>query len=268
MTAGQLADAVAVVTGGASGIGRAIVHRFAEEGASVVIADVDVEAGTAVQDDVVDGGGEAAFVQTDIASSSDVEALFDEVEERYTAPTVLINNAGAVFDDGNIDELTEEAWERNIDVNLKGHFLCTKRALPGMVENRDGRIVNMSSVNGLIGLGLTSYSAAKGGLLQLTKLVATQYGRYGVRANAICPGEILTPINTYTTAEPALRNEWLDQIPAGRFGEPEEVASVALFLASDESSYVNGEHITVDGGTLAGRNQRLQEVTYDVDKFE
>ena len=268
MTGDRLADAVAVVTGGASGIGRAIAHRFAEEKASVVIGDVDTDGGNAVKDHVVDGGGDAVFVHTDITSSNDVDSLFEEAERRFGAPNVLINNAGAVFDDGNLDELTEEAWDRNVDINLKGHFLCTKRALPGMVENRDGRIVNMSSVNGLIGLGLTSYSAAKGGLIPLTKLVATQYGRYGVRANAICPGEILTPINTYTTAEPALRDEWLDQIPARRFGEPEEVASVALFLASDESSYVNGEHITVDGGTLAGRNQRLQEITYDVDKFE
>jgi 3-oxoacyl-[acyl-carrier protein] reductase len=262
----RLAGDVAVVTGAASGIGRAIATRFVEEGATVVIADVDVENGEAVATELTEAGGTAAFVRTDISEREDVEGLFETVADRYSSLDVLVNNAGGAFSDGNVTEITEAVWEENVGVNLKGPFLCTKRAIPPMVASGGGRIVNMSSINGLVGLGLTAYSAAKGGLIPFTKLVASQYGRHGIRANAICPGEIATDVHEYSTADDEVRDEWVDQFPMGRFGEPEEVASVALFLASDASSYVNGTHVVVDGGMIAGRNQRLQEVTYHVDR--
>lgn len=263
--AGRLDSTVAVVTGAASGIGRSIATRFAEESATVIVADIDVDGGRAVRDAIRENGGRASFVETDVTDSGDVQTLLETVWDHYGSLDVLVNNAGGEFDDGKIHEIDEEVWKKNVSVNLRGPFLCTKYALPLMVETGGGRIVNVSSINGLIGLGLTSYSAAKGGLLPLTKLVATQYGQHGIRANAICPGEIATDTHEYSTAPERVRNEWLDQFPFGRFGRPEEVASVALFLASPASSYVNGTEIVVDGGMTAGRNQRLQEVTYSVD---
>jgi 3-oxoacyl-[acyl-carrier protein] reductase len=262
----RLSSEIAVVTGAASGIGRAIARLFADEGATVVVADVDADGGAAVRDGIREDGGAAAFVETDVSDADDVAALFEAVDDRFGGVGVLVNNAGGAFDDGKVHEVEEAVWERNVDVNLKGTFLCTKHAVPQMVRDGGGRIVNMSSINGLVGLGLTSYSAAKGGIVPLTKLVASQYGRHGVRANAICPGEIATDVHEYSSASGPVREEWLDQFPLGRFGDPEEVAAVALFLASEASSYVSGTEIVVDGGMIAGRNQRLQEVTYDVDE--
>lgn len=260
----QLANDVAVVTGAASGIGRTIATRFVAEGATVVIADVNVEDGTAVRDSLREAGGVVEFVKTDISNVNDVRSLFDAVGAQYGGLDILVNNAGGAFGDDNLHRIDEETWDRNVDVNLKGPFLCTKHALPLLIEGGGGRIVTMSSINGLIGLGLTSYSAAKGGIIPMMKLVASQYGRHGVRANVICPGEIATDVHEYSSASDEVREEWLDQFALGRFGSPEEVASVALFLASEESSYVTGTKIVVDGGMINGRNQRLQEVTYDV----
>jgi len=262
--AGKLDGDVAVITGAASGIGRAIATRFVAEGATVVIADIDVEGGQEAREELREGDGSVKFVQTDISNLDDVRTLFDVVDDQYGRLDVLVNNAGGAFGDDNIHRIDEETWEENVDVNLKGPFLCTKYALPLLAAGERGSIVTISSVNGLIGLGLTAYSSAKGGLIPLTKLVASQYGRHGIRANAICPGEIATEVHEYSTAPPEIRDEWLDQFPLGRFGEPEEVASTALFLASEESSYVTGTKIVVDGGMTAGRNQRLQEVTYDI----
>jgi len=256
----RLDNDIAIVTGGASGIGRAIATRYVEEGATVIIADIDVEGGRAVAEDL---GDVAHFVETDVTERTGVSTLIRTTVSEFGGLDVLVNNAGGVRSDGKIHEIDEETWRANVDLNLLGPFLCTKHALPHLVDT-DGRIVNMSSINGLIGLGHTAYSAAKGGLISMTKLIASQYGRHGIRANAICPGEITTEVHEYSSAPDPVRDEWLDQFPLRRFGEPEEVADVALFLASDESSYVNGAKIVVDGGMIAGRNQRLQEVTYDV----
>ncbi|WP_433633400.1 SDR family NAD(P)-dependent oxidoreductase [Halomicrococcus sp. NG-SE-24] len=264
MSGGRLDDDVAIVTGAASGIGRAIAKRFANEGAAVIIADVDETGGTETAQAIREQNSTAEFVQTDVTNATQVQSLVDAAVDEFGRIDVLVNNAGGAFSDDNLHRIDEAVWEENLDVNLKGPFLCTKAALPTMVDSDGGSIINMSSINGLIGLGLTAYSAAKGGLIPFTKLVATQYGRHGIRSNAICPGEIATDAHPYVDASEEVVTEWTDQFPIGRFGQPEEVADVALFLASDESSYVNGTEIVVDGGMIAGRNQRLQQVTYDV----
>lgn len=266
-----LENEVVVVTGGGSGIGAAIATRLAREGATVIIADIDAEAGRSTVEEISASEGEALFIETDVCSRDSVESLFEAVEERFGRLDVLVNNAGGSFDDGKLHEIDDEIWDRNINVNLRGTFLCTQAALRLMMRDDGGRFIHLSSVNGLTGIGLTAYSAAKSGILGFSRVVAAQYGTHGIRSNVICPGTIDTESRRAemdNNQQPSTEQKWLDQYALGRLGKPHEVADAALFLASDLSSFVTGTKITVDGGLMGGLDQALQRTVYDVEGWQ
>jgi meso-butanediol dehydrogenase/(S,S)-butanediol dehydrogenase/diacetyl reductase len=252
----RLQDTAAIVTGGGSGIGRAICVRFAGEGASVVVADV---VGERAEEVAVAVGGRA--VQADVTVAADVARLV----EAAGRVDVLVNNAGGGMSDGLL-EIEEEAWDAEVALNLKSAFLCTKAVLPQMIERGKGAIVNISSVNGMAFFANEAYSAAKAGLINFTRSTAVRYGRLGIRANAIAPGTIRTPLwQERVDKQPAIFERLLRWYPLGRVGEPEDIAAAAAFLASDDASWVTGEVIKVDGGLLAGNARMARELVGDFD---
>jgi 3-oxoacyl-[acyl-carrier protein] reductase len=254
----RLAGKVAFITGAASGIGFATAGLFAKEGASVVVCDVDQEKGTAAVERIQSTGGKAILAVADVSFASQVEAAFRTTDERFGGLDVLVNNAYATFNDVSVAELREDDWDRTIAVCLKGPFLCTRAALPRMRAAGRGSIIWISSVNALFGVGEPAYTAAKGGMISLARLIAAIYGEWGIRSNAICPGTIATEsCMAYWNQFPAGKQRLQTMYPLGRFGQPEEVANCALFLASEESAFITGAVHVVDGGLLAGR--KLEE---------
>ncbi|WP_377641438.1 3-oxoacyl-ACP reductase [Oryzobacter terrae] len=245
--AGRLEGKVAVVTGGCSGIGLATVRRFAEEGATVVVGDLADEAGEALAAEI---GG--AYVHTDVASKDDVDRLFATAVERYGKLDIAFNNAGiSPPEDDSILDTDLDAWRRVQEVNLTSVYLCCKAALPYMIENGSGSIINTASFVAVMGAATSqiSYSASKGGVLSMTRELGVQFARQGIRVNALCPGPVNTPLLKELFAkdeERAARR--LVHVPMGRFGEPEEMANAVLFLASDESSFMTASTFLVDGG--------------------
>jgi len=253
--AGRLEGKVAVVTGAGSGIGRAIAHRFAQEGASVVIAEVNRDAGASAASEIRAEGGSALFVPTDVSRAADVEAMVRRTVAEFGRLDVLVNNA-AIQILGRLADTSEEDWDRLQSVNLKGVFLCSKYAIPEMVRTGGGSIVNLASVLGLVGdPDLAAYCAAKGGVLALTKAAALAYGPAGIRVNAICPGDVDTPmVRDYFNKDPdpeALRRRISSEYALRRIAEPREIAEAALFLASDASSFVTATALVIDGGLTA-----------------
>ncbi len=251
----RLKGKVAVVTGAASGIGKAIALTFAREGARQALADINVGGGEETANQIEALQGEAFFVETDVALSDSVKNLVDKTIERFGRIDVMVNNAGIeVFQ--RLADTEEEMWDRLMSINLKGVFLGTKYAVPKMIEQGGGAIINMASVAGIMGAGgLAAYNASKGGVVLLTKNTAMDYGQKNIRANCICPGFIATPMVEAIMSMPGaeeVNRSILDLCPAGRLGKPEEVAHCAVFLASDESSYINGHALVVDGGMSAG----------------
>ena len=251
---GRLDGKVAVVTGGAHGIGRASAKAFAAEGARVAIGDVDEPDGKACAEEIVDTGGDAVFVRTDVTSMDDVRALVGAAVERWGRLDVMFNNVGVAIS-GSAGEMSEDEWGRVIDVNLTGVWRGMRVAIPIMLEAGGGSIVNSSSVQGHVGfLGWSGYAASKGGIDALTRQAAVEYASRGIRVNSIVPGTILTEMNERILREvddpDALQAEWRAMHPVGRVGTPEEVAAVVVFLASDESSFVTGESLRVDGGMV------------------
>ena len=273
----RLQDRVALVTGGGSGIGRAIARRFAEEGARVVVNDVKKDAAERVAGELSGGGGLA--IQADVSDSAQVRAMFEEVERAMGGLDVLVNNAGIGSTsagtsqmirektDARIMEIvsgqgvrthldvtqhmTDEAWHRMIGVHLNGTFFCTREALRLMSPRNRGAIINLSSVAALMGLdSVPHYSAAKGGILAFTRAVAREVGSRGIRVNAICPGYIDTPM-TAPMSE-LMRKAVLSRTPLGRWGLPEEIAATAAFLASDDASFITGQWISPNGGLFIG----------------
>jgi NAD(P)-dependent dehydrogenase (short-subunit alcohol dehydrogenase family) len=256
--ADRLAGKVALITGAGGGIGSEMAKLFAREGAAVVINDVLAERLAPVAEAIRAGGGRVEAVAGNMSLSREVDSMFATARDAFGGLDILVNNGFAVFNDWRITELEEADWDRTIAVCLKGPFLCTKRALPMMRERGGGSVVTISSVNALFGVGETAYTAAKGGLISMMRLVAAEYGDWKIRSNVICPGTIATKMcldhwNEY----PDGFRKLLDMYPLGRIGEPIEVAQYALFLASDESSFVTGAVHVVDGGLLAGR--KLEE---------
>jgi len=247
--AGRLSGKAAIITGAARGIGAEIARVFTEEGARVAIADVLDEPGRAV---AAECGG--LYVHADITVSEDVDALFRLTLAEYGGLDVLVNNAMYAVGDTTLADLDEGVWDRTIAVCLKGPFLCTRRALPMMRARGGGSIVTLSSVNALFGLGETAYTAAKGGLISMMRLVAAEYGEWNIRSNLICPGTIETDycMNHWRRNPEAFR-QLLAMYPLGRFGQPREVAQLAAFLASPEAAFINGSVQVIDGGLLAGR---------------
>jgi NAD(P)-dependent dehydrogenase (short-subunit alcohol dehydrogenase family) len=247
----RLASKVAIITGSAGGMGQVAAELFAREGASVVVTDVIADAGKETAQRIKDAGGQAIFVQADVSKEEDVKGLVAAAIEAFGQVDILYNNAGIMpMDDGSVTDISEMIWDRVLDVNLKSTFLCSKHVIPHMVARGQGSIVNIASFVALLGCTVPqdAYTASKGGIMALTKSLAVQYGRQGIRCNAICPGPIETPLlRTLWTSEEA-RDLRLNRIPLGRFGEAKDIVYMALYLASDESSWTTGSWIVVDGG--------------------
>ena len=248
--AGRLAGKVAVVTGGCSGIGLATARRFAAEGAHVVIGDLDTARGPAVAAEL---GG--LFVAVDVTDKTGVDALFAAAKDTYGAVDVAFNNAGiSPPDDDSILTTELDAWRRVQDVNLTSVYLCCKAALPYMLEQGRGSIINTASFVAVMGAATSqiSYTASKGGVLAMSRELGVQFARQGVRVNALCPGPVNTPLLQELFAkDPERAARRLVHIPLGRFAEPDEIANAVLFLASDESSFITASSFMVDGG-IAG----------------
>jgi NAD(P)-dependent dehydrogenase (short-subunit alcohol dehydrogenase family) len=244
---GRLDGRVAVVTGGCSGIGLATVNRFAGEGATVVIGDVDDARGKEVADGV---GG--LYVHCDVTDKEQVDALFRAAKETYGSVDVAFNNAGiSPPEDDSILDTDLDAWRKVQEVNLTSVYLCCKAALPYMLEQKRGSIINTASFVAVMGAATSqiSYSASKGGVLSMSRELGVQFAREGIRVNALCPGPVNTPLLRELFAKDAERAQRrLVHVPMGRFAEPEEIANAVLFLASDESSFITANTFLVDGG--------------------
>jgi NAD(P)-dependent dehydrogenase (short-subunit alcohol dehydrogenase family) len=227
---GRLDDKVALITGGASGMGEAVAAG------------------------IRDGGAQAAYVHADVSRASDAEAMVRFAVDTFGGLSVLYNNAGVFPErDGSVTETPEEVWDLTIGINLKGVYLGCRYGIPAMIESGGGAIVNVASFVALMGAATPqiAYTASKGGVLSMTREIAVEFARMGVRANALCPGPIETPLLQELLADPARRQRRLVHIPMGRFGQAEELANAALFLACDESSYMTGAALVVDGGITA-----------------
>jgi len=257
----RLKGKVALITGAASGIGRATALLFAQEGAKVMCADIDGEGARATAQEIAARGGEAAHVQADVSQEEDARRMVQATVERFGRLDVLFNNAG-VESAMPLTEVPEEEWDRVIGVNLKGVYLGCKYAIPEMLKTGGGAIVNTASGAGLLGVaGLTTYCASKGGVVLLTKALAVEWARAGIRVNAVCPGVIRTPMVERAIERGDMgRGQDREEVwrrlgevhPMGRYGQPEEVARAVLFLASDEASFITGVALPVDGGWSAG----------------
>ncbi|MHA1569163.1 MAG: SDR family NAD(P)-dependent oxidoreductase [Alphaproteobacteria bacterium] len=246
----RLQDRIAIVTGAARGIGRAIAKAYVREGAKVVLADIDAELGAEAAVEV-SRGGEATFVACDVGDRAQVENLMAETIDMYGGIDVLVNNAGIIHGEELLD-LSEDDFDRVLRVNLKGPFLAGQAAARQMVaRGRGGAIVNMSSVNAILAIGnQIPYSISKGGVMQLTRVMSIALAEHNIRVNAIGPGTIDTDMGKTVMQDEAARRTIMSRTPLGRIGKVEEIAAVALFLASDESSYITGQTIYVDGGRL------------------
>jgi NAD(P)-dependent dehydrogenase (short-subunit alcohol dehydrogenase family) len=248
---GRLEGKVAVITGAAGGIGREAAILFSAEGASVCVADVDPEKGEGTAAEC----REAFFQQVDVAESDSVAAMYAATAERYGGVDVLYNNAGIMpADDSSVLETEVDAWQRVQDVNTKGVFLCCKHGIPYLLERGGGSVINVASFVALAGAATSqiSYTASKGAVLSLSRELAVEFARRGVRVNALCPGPVETPLLMRLFSEtPGALERRLVHLPMGRLAQAKEIAYGALFLASDESSYVNGSTFLVDGGLTA-----------------
>ena len=246
----RLDGKIAVVTGAARGIGAACARRFAAEGAHVVLADILEELGEATTQAIRDDGGSAEFIACDTGDGPLARALIERTVSRHGRIDVLVNNAG-IFTIADFLDVTEEDFDRVLRVNLKGYFLVGQAAAREMAAAGSGSIINMSSVNGVMAIdSITAYVVSKGGVNQLTSVMALALAPKGVRVNAIGPGTILTEMSGAMMTDEAARRRILSRTPMGRVGQPEEIAGIAVFLASDDSSYVTGQVIYADGGRM------------------
>lgn len=244
---------VALVTGGAAGIGRATALAFAKEGAKVVIADIDVSGGEETVKMIRDASGQAIFVKTDVRRAKEVKNMADKAVEAFGQLNCAFNNAGINGEAVSISRCTEESWDSIIDTNLKGVFLCMKYEIPKMLKSGGGSIVNTASVMGLVGDGShPAYAASKHGVVGLTKTGAIIYAQAGIRINVVCPGPTLTSmIHKLINGHPEVEQLLLSNIPMNRMAKPEEIARAVLFLCSDDASYITGHPLAVDGGWVA-----------------
>jgi len=248
-----LDNKVALVTGGGSGIGRASALAFTREGAKVVIADVNIEGGEETVRMIKEVGGEAIFIKTDVSKSAEVEAMVNKCIETYGCLDCAHNNAGIGSSQRLMADCTEEDWDRIININLKGVWLCMKYEIPQMLQQGKGSIVNTASVCGLVGFrNFPAYTASKHGVVGLTKAATMDYAAAGIRINAVCPGTILTPLVKGVFARnPKREAEDMANHPIGHLGTPEEVAEAVVWLCSDAASFITGHAMAVDGGLVA-----------------
>jgi len=247
----RLADKVAIITGAGSGIGREAALLFAKEGAAVVIAELNPAAGRAVVSEIESAGAKASFVHVDVSSEKDVRNLIHSAESTFGKLDIIMNNAGIFPDaDGSITSTSEETWDQVMNINLKGVFFGCKHAIPALLRAGGGSIINIASFVALMGAAAPqiAYTASKGAVLSMTREIAAEFARKNIRANALCPGPVETPLLNAILSDPIKRQRRLVHIPPGRFARASEIANAALFLASDESSFVNGATFLVDGG--------------------
>ncbi|HEY6540178.1 MAG TPA: glucose 1-dehydrogenase [Ktedonobacteraceae bacterium] len=247
----RLQDKVALITGSAGGMGKAAAELFAREGASIIVTDVLADEGEETARAIRDAGGKAIFVKADVSKEDEVQHMVARSIDAFGRIDVLYNNAGIMpADDGGVTDLSEAIWDKIIDVNLKSAFFCTKHVVPHMIEQKKGSIINIASFVALMGCTVPqdAYTASKGGMISLTKSFAIQYGPHGIRCNAICPGPIETPLLRVLWTSEEARNLRLNRIPLGRFGEINDIIYMALYLASDESSWTTGAWLVIDGG--------------------
>jgi NAD(P)-dependent dehydrogenase (short-subunit alcohol dehydrogenase family) len=250
----RLKEKVAIVTGAGAGIGQAIAQRYAREGARVTIAEIDSVTGKATEDAIRKAGGEAMFVETDVGSEDQIKAMVEATLTRYGRIDILVNNAAVLIaqKEARAHELSNEVWDRTMAVNLRGYWLCSKYVIPSMLTQGSGCIILIASPTGMLGFPrLTAYSTSKGGILGLTRAMAVDYAPEQIRVNAIVPGTIDTPMNAEDFLIPGAREKWAAAAPAGRLGTGDDVAGMALFLASDDADYCVGGVYMVDGGYTA-----------------
>ncbi|MAB91603.1 MAG: short-chain dehydrogenase [Planctomycetes bacterium] len=250
----RLKDKVAVITGAASGIGRQSAIRFASEGAHIVAVDLNRQAGEETAEQVEANGGKAIFVEADVSKASDCQRMVVAAEESFGKLNVMFNNAGIMLgEDGDAESTTESVWEKTMAVNLRGVFLGCKYGIPAIRRAGGGSIINTASFVALMGAATPqiAYTASKGGVLAMTRELAMIHARENIRVNALCPGPLHTELLMNFLDTEAKRNRRLVHLPMGRFGEAKEMAEAAVFLASDESSYITGTDFLVDGGLTA-----------------
>jgi NAD(P)-dependent dehydrogenase (short-subunit alcohol dehydrogenase family) len=249
----RLKDRVAVVTGAGVGIGAAVAQRFAQEGARVVIAEIDVAHGESTLDKIHKSGGEALFSKTDVSSESQVNAMVQSTLKQFGRIDILVNNAAVLHRECRIHEISNEEWDRTINVNLRGYWLCSKYVIPLMLSQGSGNILFIASRTALRGfVGLGAYSASKGGVLALMRSMAADYAPDGIRVNAIVPGTMDTPMNASEFSALGAREKYESRIPARRLGMPADVSGLATFLVTDEASFCIGGLYFVDGGADLG----------------
>ena|SRR3989338_4879888 len=244
----SLEGKVALITGGARGIGKELALRFAKEGSDIAICDVNMELLEQTAEEIRGMDKDVLVFKADVTSSTEVQNMLDKILDKFKKLDILINNAG-ITRDGLILRMSEEDWDKVIAVNLKGSFVCTKAAAKVMLKQRFGKIVNLASIIGIMGnIGQANYAASKAGIIGLTKSVAKELAPRGICVNAIAPGFIKTEMTAKLPED--IQKKMLSVIPLGRFGEPKDVADLALFLSSESSSYITGQVIQIDGGML------------------
>jgi NAD(P)-dependent dehydrogenase (short-subunit alcohol dehydrogenase family) len=250
----RLNEKVALITGAGSGIGREMALLFSQEGANVVVADINSEDGNRVAQEVADAGGNARFVKADVSHAQDVENMVAHTEQEFDRLDILVNNAGIMHSEDGDSTSTEEAvWDLTMNINLKGVFLGCKYGIPALRRSGGGSIVNTASFVAIVGAATPqiAYTASKGGVLAMTRELAVIHAREGIRVNALCPGPLHTELLMKFLDTEEKKQRRLVHIPMGRFGEAKEMAKAALFLASDDSSFVTGSDFLVDGGITA-----------------
>ncbi|MCH8980514.1 glucose 1-dehydrogenase [candidate division KSB1 bacterium] len=250
----RLKDKVALITGSGSGIGRESALLFAREGAKVLVVDLKEELGKKTVEEIKKTNGEASFFRADVSNANEVQAMIQHAEDTLGELNVLFNNAGIFPDkDGSVLDTEENVWDLVMQVNLKGVFLGCKYGIPALQRAGGGSIINTASFVALMGAATSqiAYTASKGGVLAMTREIAVEFARQNIRANALCPGPVETPLLQALLSDPEKRQRRLVHIPPGRFAQATDIAQAALFLASDESSYINGTAFSVDGGITA-----------------
>jgi NAD(P)-dependent dehydrogenase (short-subunit alcohol dehydrogenase family) len=248
----RLADKVTIITGAGGGMGRVAARMFAAEGAKVVVAEYGEAAGRATADEIVGAGGEATFVQVDVSDDASAKAMVDHAVRTYGRVDVLYNNAGVMPEaDHSVVDTEVDVWDQVMAVNVRGVYLGCKHAIPAMEASGGGSIINVASFVAIVGCSVPqdAYTASKGAVLSLTRSLAVQFGPKGIRTNAICPGPVETPLlMDWLVKDEAAKQLRLARNPTGRFGKPEEIVHMAVYLASDESRWTNGASLVIDGG--------------------